>query len=180
MSCRGARGPSGRGPGAGRRGKKEPAAARAAAGSVRSPERHSSGSTVSAPATFPATSGRPVRPSVPAAPSAAESVTRQWSRSSTSTALTLVPVAVQLPVVVRKVASTSSEKRTSTTVPVGSARRLTNAPSKSGSVASPEVRSEEHTSELQSQSNLVCRLLLEKKNNKRTSRQQFTALDYEV
>src|SRR2546430_12477546 len=29
------------------------------------------------------------------------------------------------------------------------------------------VRSEEHTSELQSQSNLVCRLLLEKKKNKR-------------
>src|SRR2546427_4508195 len=28
-----------------------------------------------------------------------------------------------------------------------------------------ELRSEEHTSELQSQSNLVCRLLLEKKNN---------------
>src|SRR2546430_13675824 len=30
------------------------------------------------------------------------------------------------------------------------------------------LRSEEHTSELQSQSNLVCRLLLEKKNNRRT------------
>src|SRR2546430_3503144 len=30
------------------------------------------------------------------------------------------------------------------------------------------VRSEEHTSELQSQSNLVCRLLLEKKNMMRT------------
>src|SRR5688572_31439836 len=29
----------------------------------------------------------------------------------------------------------------------------------------PHPRSEEHTSELQSQSNLVCRLLLEKKNN---------------
>src|SRR2546430_4772141 len=29
------------------------------------------------------------------------------------------------------------------------------------------VRSEEHTSELQSQSNLVCRLLLEKKKNRR-------------
>src|SRR2546430_10178976 len=28
----------------------------------------------------------------------------------------------------------------------------------------PKIRSEEHTSELQSQSNLVCRLLLEKKN----------------
>src|SRR2546430_3671484 len=35
--------------------------------------------------------------------------------------------------------------------------------SSSGSVAL-QVRSEEHTSELQSQSNLVCRLLLEKKN----------------
>src|SRR2546430_8781920 len=32
------------------------------------------------------------------------------------------------------------------------------------------VRSEEHTSELQSQSNLVCRLLLEKKKNKTTLR----------
>src|SRR2546427_8444451 len=31
--------------------------------------------------------------------------------------------------------------------------------------ASSRSRSEEHTSELQSQSNLVCRLLLEKKNN---------------
>src|SRR2546430_10081097 len=31
------------------------------------------------------------------------------------------------------------------------------------------VRSEEHTSELQSQSNLVCRLLLEKKKNDHTS-----------
>src|SRR2546430_11833947 len=30
----------------------------------------------------------------------------------------------------------------------------------------PQPRSEEHTSELQSQSNLVCRLLLEKKKNK--------------
>src|SRR5688572_32247900 len=31
------------------------------------------------------------------------------------------------------------------------------------------ARSEEHTSELQSQSNLVCRLLLEKKNKKKKS-----------
>src|SRR2546430_5896919 len=31
-----------------------------------------------------------------------------------------------------------------------------------------KIRSEEHTSELQSQSNLVCRLLLEKKNHTRT------------
>src|SRR2546430_3849941 len=33
----------------------------------------------------------------------------------------------------------------------------------------PATRSEEHTSELQSQSNLVCRLLLEKKKNKETT-----------
>src|SRR2546430_12661072 len=35
-------------------------------------------------------------------------------------------------------------------------------------VVGSEPRSEEHTSELQSQSNVVCRLLLEKKNNSRT------------
>src|SRR2546430_10524479 len=33
-----------------------------------------------------------------------------------------------------------------------------------------QLRSEEHTSELQSQSNLVCRLLLEKKNSNPSSR----------
>src|SRR5688572_31669157 len=42
-----------------------------------------------------------------------------------------------------------------------------------------EQRSEEHTSELQSQSNLVCRLLLEKKKKKTTREkaqlQQFTS-----
>src|SRR2546430_9595281 len=35
------------------------------------------------------------------------------------------------------------------------------------SAADPTSRSEEHTSELQSQSNLVCRLLLEKKSHLR-------------
>src|SRR5688572_31915458 len=34
------------------------------------------------------------------------------------------------------------------------------------------TRSEEHTSELQSQSNLVCRLLLEKKNERQPNRQE--------
>src|SRR2546427_5047447 len=37
------------------------------------------------------------------------------------------------------------------------------------------VRSEEHTSELQSQSNLVCRLLLEKKKKLTTSHARFGA-----
>src|SRR2546427_7992098 len=36
-----------------------------------------------------------------------------------------------------------------------------------GEPAPEEIRSEEHTSELQSQSNLVCRLLLEKKKKKK-------------
>src|SRR2546430_5030025 len=36
----------------------------------------------------------------------------------------------------------------------------------------PADRSEEHTSELQSQSNLVCRLLLEKKNTNGTHQQR--------
>src|SRR2546427_13171309 len=39
-----------------------------------------------------------------------------------------------------------------------------------------EERSEEHTSELQSQSNLVCRLLLEKKKKKKTHNQQDNTL----
>src|SRR5256886_13750908 len=41
-------------------------------------------------------------------------------------------------------------------------------PSTSTSNTPPDDRSEEHTSELQSQSNLVCRLLLEKKKKKKT------------
>src|SRR2546430_10393409 len=42
--------------------------------------------------------------------------------------------------------------------------------------AEREHRSEEHTSELQSQSNLVCRLLLEKKKKKRTTIQSYHPL----
>src|SRR2546427_4587708 len=38
------------------------------------------------------------------------------------------------------------------------------------------MRSEEHTSELQSQSNLVCRLLLEKKKKKK-NKQQLSRID---
>src|SRR2546430_12121876 len=40
----------------------------------------------------------------------------------------------------------------------------------------PGSRSEEHTSELQSQSNLVCRLLLEKKKKKQTTRVLLTCI----
>src|SRR5688572_32254545 len=47
-------------------------------------------------------------------------------------------------------------------VALGSGQRLTTAGRAAGEVRESR-RSEEHTSELQSQSNLVCRLLLEKK-----------------
>src|SRR2546427_7668929 len=40
---------------------------------------------------------------------------------------------------------------------------LTHPPAQQSNAMQPSARSEEHTSELQSQSNLVCRLLLEKK-----------------
>src|SRR5688572_32051713 len=47
------------------------------------------------------------------------------------------------------------------------ARRVARAAGVARHVVVP-LRSEEHTSELQSQSNLVCRLLLEKKKKKKT------------
>src|SRR5438034_3283407 len=52
-----------------------------------------------------------------------------------------------------------------------------------GPAAAPRVRrrSEEHTSELQSHSDLVCRLLLEKKKKKRNKyRKYYTKKDSEV
>src|SRR5690242_21564283 len=48
-------------------------------------------------------------------------------------------------------------------IPSNSVKKVTDELIKSG-----KVRSEEHTSELQSHVNLVCRLLLEKKNKKTT------------
>src|SRR2546430_13650217 len=48
-----------------------------------------------------------------------------------------------------------------------------------GAASAPRPRSEEHTSELQSQSNLVCRLLLEKKK-KNTNRPPLVTHDYHI
>src|SRR2546430_8264162 len=48
----------------------------------------------------------------------------------------------------------------------------TSGPLDSRTESSDSSRSEEHTSELQSQSNLVCRLLLEKKKKKYQGRQR--------
>src|SRR5688572_32426384 len=46
----------------------------------------------------------------------------------------------------------------------------------SGSPAGACTRSEEHTSELQSQSNLVCRLLLEKKKKKKKQTREYIVI----
>src|SRR2546427_8749356 len=43
---------------------------------------------------------------------------------------------------------------------------VTHHPAVKTTTAAAQARSEEHTSELQSQSNIVCRLLLEKKNGR--------------
>src|SRR2546430_5478960 len=50
-------------------------------------------------------------------------------------------------------------------VPGPSTEALGKVAKQAGVVVNVPVRSEEHTSELQSQSNIVCRLLLEKKKN---------------
>src|SRR2546427_2165683 len=57
-------------------------------------------------------------------------------------------------------------------------KRLVSSAGSRSSIGMPGPRSEEHTSELQSQSNLVCRLLLEKKKKKirKDGPEQWTAL----
>src|SRR5688572_32372875 len=54
------------------------------------------------------------------------------------------------------------------TGPAAGGSSVTTTYTVSANTNSAFARSEEHTSELQSQSNLVCRLLLEKKKNKQT------------
>src|SRR2546427_3668736 len=53
-------------------------------------------------------------------------------------------------------------------------RRSTRPQARPSTAAVAEARSEEHTSELQSQSNLVCRLLLEKKKKRYRLQKKFT------
>src|SRR2546430_12103352 len=55
-----------------------------------------------------------------------------------------------------------------------------NAPTRTMNAAVERVRLEEHTSELQSQSNLVCRLLLEKKKHQSTYKHLYLPSIYPV
>src|SRR2546430_4547209 len=63
----------------------------------------------------------------------------------------------------------SARRRSRTAAPPSTLRSRRPSPSlsftRSRGTSAAAARSEEHTSELQSQSNLVCRLLLEKKKN---------------
>src|SRR5690606_41740711 len=79
--------------------------------------------------------------------------------------------------------SRRTSRRARGTRPTGSSRARTSSsrstsPSRtrpcSSCRASPRRRSEEHTSELQSRENLVCRLLLEKKKKKAKTHEQHT------
>src|SRR5256886_11039593 len=58
--------------------------------------------------------------------------------------------------------------------PMSPGTPFSSASSSTASSGSRATRSEEHTSELQSQSNLVCRLLLEKKKNRLTRSYMLT------
>src|SRR3989440_4796715 len=77
----------------------------------------------------------------------------------------------------RSSAPTSSPVRASR-FPVGSSASTRRGPRTSARVA--QRRSEEHTSELQSRSDLVCRLLLEKKNKSPNRAGRITGRDGEV
>src|SRR5690606_40295444 len=69
---------------------------------------------------------------------------------------------------------TSTPTPTSTTPPGGSTTTLNPVADARVAAEAPTTRSEEHTSELQSRENLVCRLLLEKKKKKKREHQQRT------
>src|SRR2546427_5427638 len=56
-------------------------------------------------------------------------------------------------------------QRVSAVAAIPEVRHWVNVQQREAVLSHPRGRSEEHTSELQSQSNLVCRLLLEKKKN---------------
>src|SRR2546427_8659382 len=115
---------------------------------------------ISGSTTRPSVARRPA-PSICAASSTATgtSRTKPASSQSTSGSANDVSASTSASHVSRRSSARSSTKSGPTIVTWGNAVHAT-TPS----------RSEEHTSELQSQSNLVCRLLLEKKKKKTTNK----------
>src|SRR5216683_616596 len=94
----------------------------------------------------------------------ANAIGRKWPTSITSVAWPLITAEPRMP---SALPATSMWSRSSTMSMISSTTRPIERPSSANTRIgwAPEVwtRSEEHTSELQSRSDLVCRLLLEKK-----------------
>src|SRR2546430_8135467 len=88
---------------------------------------------------------------------------------------TLFPLHDALPISVKSTPEINCGANCSASYPSGTAVTLTTNPATGSTFTGwsgggcTGTRSEEHTSELQSQSNLVCRLLLEKKNIQHSS-----------
>src|SRR5690606_5913834 len=82
-----------------------------------------------------------------------------WETCLASTALSFASLAVRIPA--DDVRAASGEHDAALAAGADLVEGLAQAPEKRRGI----LRSEEHTSELQSRENLVCRLLLEKKNN---------------
>src|SRR2546426_5985183 len=84
----------------------------------------------------------------------------RWATSAVVVVLPFVPVIAMLRVPGCKAASARNPRSSSETISTPACR----AAASTGASGGTPGRSEEHTSELQSPCNLVCRLLLEKKN----------------
>src|SRR2546426_6212084 len=93
---------------------------------------------------------------------------RRPPRSTLFPYTTLFRSGVMLPCVVERTATRSATGSPSSLLHQRSQRRSSPEPPSTH----PSVRSEEHTSELQSPCNLVCRLLLEKKKRNPASRRR--------
>src|SRR5690606_40861336 len=132
---------------AGRIARSSRAAARAAGAS---PSSASWNFLLSSPSAAPNASPTPLRASISAA--------------SPATALdaTIGSAAVS-PITGSKFAASGISPAAASEIPAASAGRRAAATDLPSSLSPPLARSEEHTSELQSRENLVCRLLLEKK-----------------
>src|SRR5256886_13376177 len=78
----------------------------------------------------------------------------------------VVQLPASLPILAKRAPNSERRRSLAASSEPSSSRPSSAAPTIGGELVEVTVRSEEHTSELQSQSNIVCRLLLEKKKNK--------------
>src|SRR2546422_6137081 len=99
--------------------------------------------------------------------------TSKWSPTPTLPENTVPVTTVPLPESVKQ-RSTARRKQPSAAPAGGGDAAMASRCARSAGTPSPVMRSEEHTSELQSRLHLVCRLLLEKKKKKKKHRHPCT------